>query len=358
MLASNWGTRGTWVLAALLLACGTEESGGDSDPSAGGSSSGVGSDGSSGESATTGPGTTGPGSTTGPSSTTGQDSASGGTDGSGGDTDTPTATGCPADWQTSQPAWIFCDDFESGDPSVGPGQYFEYDDNDGDFVALDGVGYGGSRGMETHWQTGEVSAGSLKVGFGRNPNAYMNTGIRSDEDFREVYYRMMVRNGDGWTGSPAKLSRTTVFTSSDDWSQAMIAHLWSDDAEHLLIDPASCVQGGAVQCVGYNDFDNLQWLGNQSGTTEIFSTDLAGDWFCVEAHAQLNDPGQANGVQEFWIDGQLEARREGLDFVGTYADYGLNAVFFENYWNSGSVQDQFRYFDELVISTEPIGCPQ
>ncbi len=35
----------------------------------------------------------------------------------------------------------------------------------------------------------------------------------------------------------------------------------------------------------------------------------------MEAHVHLNDPGQANGVQEFWINGKLEARRTGLNFV-------------------------------------------
>ena len=42
----------------------------------------------------------------------------------------------------------------------------------------------------------------------------------------------------------------------------------------------------------------------------------------------------------FFIDGQLEARREGLDFVRGYRDFGLNAVFVENYWNDGAVKDE------------------
>jgi hypothetical protein len=137
----------------------------------------------------------------------------------------------------------------------------------------------------------------------------------------------------------------------------MIAHLWSDDNEHLLIDPASCVNAsGAVQCTTYNDFNHLSWLGNKSGITPLFATNNSGKWFCVEAHVKLNDPGLSNGIQEFWIDGQLEARREGLNFVGTYADYAINAIFFENYWNAGSPVQQERYFDNIVVSTKPIGC--
>ena len=79
-------------------------------------------------------------------------------------------------------------------------------------------------------------------------------------------------------------------------------------------------------------------------------------WFCIEAHVQLNDPGQANGVQEFWIDGGLEARKEGLNFVRGYTDYAINAVFLENHWNAGSIKLQQRSFDNFVVSTQPIGC--
>ncbi len=259
-------------------------------------------------------------------------------------------------WQTAHPEWIFCDDFESADPLEGDGRYFEHDDNDGEFVVLDGAGHGGSRGMRALFQSGEVSAGSIKVAFGNNPSSYMDTGIRPGEDFREVYYRMYLKMQAGWDGDPAKLSRATVF-HGDDWSQAMIAHLWGDGDEHLLLDPATCVDGsGQVICSGYNDFASLDWLGYTAGTTAVFDTPYSDVWYCVEHHVRLNDAGAANGVQEFWIDEVLEARRDGLDFVGTYSDYAINAVFFENYWNDGSIQEQERYFDRIVISTEYVGC--
>jgi len=260
------------------------------------------------------------------------------------------------DWQVVHPEWIFCDDFEDQGPLVADGRYFEHDDNAGDFVAVEGVGFGESRAMQVSFQAGEVGAGSLELGFGRNPNAYMNKGIRPNEDFREIWYRMYLKNQAGWTGDPAKLSRATSFSSADDWSQAMIAHLWGDGNEHLLVDPVSCVENGQVVCQGYNDFANMSWLGNQSGVSAIFSTAESGQWRCIEAHVRLDDPGLSNGVHEFWIDGQLEASREGLTFVGDYADHGINAVFFENYWNDGSSQDQQRWFDNIVVSTAPIGC--
>lgn len=262
-----------------------------------------------------------------------------------------------ADWQASHPEWIFCDDFERTAPLVGPGRYFEHDDDEGDFAVQGGVGRGGSRGLRGLWQAGEVGAGSLKLAFGRNPIRYMQKGIRPDEDFREVYYRMDLLHQPGWQGNPAKLSRATIFNDPSTWSQAMIAHLWGGRGDVLLVDPVRCVgPDDRVKCTTYNDFDKMDWIGNQNGSTPVFSTANGGTWFCVEAHVRLNDPGQANGVQEFWVDGHLEARRDGLDFVRRWREYGINAVFFENYWNEGSPKAQWRVFDDIVVSTQPIGC--
>jgi hypothetical protein len=71
---------------------------------------------------------------------------------------------------------------------------------------------------------------------------------------------------------------------------------------------------------------------------------------------RLNDPGQSNGIFEMWIDGKLEAQRTGLNWVGSYQEYGINAIMLENYWNAGSPVTQERYLDNLVVSTQPIGC--
>jgi hypothetical protein len=53
----------------------------------------------------------------------------------------------------------------------------------------------------------------------------------------------------------------------------------------------------------------------------------------------------------------MEAEKIGLDFIGTWTDYGINSIWFENYWNAPGATDTFvRYFDNFVISTERIYC--
>ncbi|MHC4620916.1 MAG: fibronectin type III domain-containing protein, partial [Planctomycetota bacterium] len=53
--------------------------------------------------------------------------------------------------------------------------------------------------------------------------------------------------------------------------------------------------------------------------------------------------------------GSLDARRDNLDFVSSYTDYAINAIFIENDWQAGSTQLQERYIDSFVVSTQPIG---
>jgi hypothetical protein len=259
----------------------------------------------------------------------------------------------PLENPAEHPEWIFCDDFESTGPLVGWKRYFEHNDHGGKFVPMEGVGLNGSRGMRARWRKGEDEAGNLKVAFGRTPVG--DKGIRSAEDFREIYYRFYVRMQEGWTGNPFKLSRATIMAGNN-WSQAMVAHVWQGGGNCLALDPVRGTDPeGKLLTTRYNDFPHFKWLGNQGGATPVFDENRANTWLCIESHVKLNDPGQANGIQELWIDGKLEARKADLNFVGNYADYGLNAVFLENYWNNGAPREEERYFDHFVVSTQPIG---
>lgn len=258
---------------------------------------------------------------------------------------------------TARPDWIWCDDFEED----RLGAYFEYDDDEGEFVRVPSVGLNGSAGMRVRFQEGEVGAGSLKLAFGRTPQEYMAPVDAGTADYREIYWRLYVRHAPDWIGGGGdKLSRATVFAEAS-WAQAMIAHVWSGGSPanwaRLVIDSASGTdESGTLRTTKYNDFDNLRWLGGVLGSTPIFAEDHVGRWYCVEAQVRLNDAGDANGTFRMWIDDALEAERTGLNWLGAYERYGLNAVFLENYWNDGSAADQERYFDNFVVSTERIGC--
>jgi hypothetical protein len=254
--------------------------------------------------------------------------------------------------------WIWCDDFEEDRLE----SYFEYASARGRFVRAEGVGFDGSFGMRARFGAGQVSAGALHLAFGRTPSEYFRPVDEGTEQYREIHWRVYVRNQPGWRGGGGvKLSRATSFVSPK-WAQAMIAHVWSGESgtrnmNVLVVEPASGTgPDGRVRTTKYNDFRRLRWLGPRRGETPIFDAAHVGRWYCVEARVRLNDPGAANGIQELWIDGRLEAQRTGLDFVGRYTGYGINAVLLENYWNKGSPAEQERYFDRFVVSTKRIGC--
>jgi hypothetical protein len=258
---------------------------------------------------------------------------------------------------TPQPGWIFCDDFDV----QRLGKYFEYDSAGGRFTRVAGVGTDGSTAMRARFLVKSTNTGSLKLALGRTPTSYMRPADAGTATYRELYWRIYLRNQDGWIGGGGdKLTRATVFSGSN-WSQAMAAHVLSGGQStnntHLLIDPASGTDAlGAVLTTGYNDFAHLRWLGAATSVTSVFDASHVGQWHCIETHVRLNDAGQANGVFELWIDGAPEAQRTGLDWVGSYTRYGLNAIFLENFWNAGSPAAQERYLDNFVVSTRPIGC--
>ena len=257
---------------------------------------------------------------------------------------------------TPRPEWIWCDDFEQDRLR----RYFEYDDVSRSFARASGVGVGGSYGMRARFSPGQVSAGSLHLAFGKVPDAYFRPVDAGTARYRELYWRFYVRYQRGWVGGVGyKLTRAMIFTSST-WAEGAVAHLWGGDApdtNYLQLDPVSGTDPlGNVLSTKYNDFARFHWLGKKRGATPLGDAGHVGRWYCVEVHAKLNDPMRSDGVFEYWVNGDLDAREEGLNFAGTLTTYGINAVFFENYWNTGAPAAQERDLDNIVVSMQRIGC--
>jgi hypothetical protein len=173
-----------------------------------------------------------------------------------------------------QPGWIWCDDFEQD----RLGQYFEYDNAGGRFVRAAGVGVDGSQGMRVHFDAGSVGAGYLHLAMGKVPSTYFRTVDAGTAVYRDVYWRLYLRNQPGWTGGAGyKLDRAISFVTSN-WAEAMAAHLWGGeptDPNYLALDPASGTDAaGNLQVTGYNQF--ARWLGWRRGVTPLFDASHVG----------------------------------------------------------------------------------
>jgi hypothetical protein len=191
----------------------------------------------------------------------------------------------------------------------------------------------------------------LHLLFGRNP---FGKGVRNSEDFREIWWRVYLKNEMGWEGNPAKLGRATCLAGRD-YSQGLFAHVWGGKGDALCLDPATGIQNNLKMTTRYNDFEHMKWLGIAHGATPIFAPAFSGRWIRIESHVKLNTPGQSDGEFDLWIDGKLEASRKALNWHGSWKDYAINAVYLENYWNSGALKTESRWFDDFVVSIRPIG---
>jgi hypothetical protein len=262
-----------------------------------------------------------------------------------------------AECDAPKSGWLWCDDFEKDRLS----SYFEYGAHD--FVRLPRVGYAGSVGMLSRFsRSGQVQGGYLHLAIGKTPGPYFRPVDAGTARYQEIYWRHFVKYQIGWIGGGGnKLSRAQVLVNTN-WAQAAMAHVWSGglsggEPYRLGIVPATTTdESGRVRGTDYNDFPHFRWLGTAWSRTPIFDQMHVGKWYCVEAHARLNDPGRSNGVFELWINGAPQARIDGFNWQGSYSEYGINTVFLETYWNEGSPQPQERYFDNFVVSTERIGC--
>lgn len=255
-------------------------------------------------------------------------------------------------WETRNPDWLWCDDFES-DAALTQ-NYFDVNRVGGRFGVTTSTSFGGSGSLKGTYIVGNDDAGGVKLSLGKtavSPKRY------TDRNFEDLYWRFYMKTGPNWVGQAMKVTRATIFVNSN-WAQAAIGHLWEDynDGAGLGLDPATGVSGGTVVTTKWNDFANLRWLGKANGITQVYAPENRERWFCIEVHMKLNTPGQSDGLFAFSVDGKQEAQKTGLNWRGTYTTYGINTITLENWINGGPTQTQDRYFDNFVVSSRPIGC--
>ena len=262
------------------------------------------------------------------------------------------ATECD-NYQTVHPQWLWCDSFES-DSAINT-NYFDVDRASGRMALSSDSPFDGSYSLQMQYVPGQDDSGSIKLSLGATPVSPLRY---TDQKFDELYWRFYMKMSSNWTGQPFKTTRGIVFAGSD-WSEAAIGHLWEDSATSLGmgLDPASGVVGSTVVTTGYNDFAHLTWLGKQNGAFQVYAPANVNKWTCIEVHMKLNTPGSSDGLLAFSVNGQQQAQATNLNFRGSYTAYGINAILLESYSNGAvAPQVQSRYFDNFVVSTQPIGC--
>lgn len=104
------------------------------------------------------------------------------------------------------------------------------------------------------------------------------------------------------------------------------------------------------------DGSGYVWLPVTSSTLDYSESENIGRWICIEVRVKLNTTGQSDGEIQYWADGEEILNETGLDLKAEYSNgKGLNMIMWDCYWNAGSPAEQSRFYDNLVISTAPIG---
>lgn len=333
---------------AAILGCGTPGGGGVEAGSTSSTSGGAASTGTT-EGADAGPGSSTQAVTTveaSTSSTSVVDGSSSLGESSGGE---PDERGCPA---AAPSEWVACESFEGiTDPAT---ELSQWNVNADGFAVEGGVGIDGGQGLRVRLQPGVMFGGWVTLRFGQGPDA---PAVDSpDGRWDELWLRYRLRTAADWPGRPIGDVGELIAMNGANWGIAADLNLHGEGSMRIRARGWSCIFGGELACDGSNDWTGvLQNISNAEGTTVVFDAAHADTWQCIEAHMRLNTPGQSDGEAHVWIDGQAEIEQTGIDWRGTWDDFGINAVRFTNYAEPVVAPLDF-VIDDVVVGTARVGC--
>lgn len=261
-----------------------------------------------------------------------------------------------------QEGWLHCDDFGVDQMD----KYYDYFKRFGRYQRSP-RGIEGSYALTSYYgfYAADLTSGAatpvhgtwMKFGVGKTPdNAVYKPVGDADSAERDLYWRFYTRHN---TILPANMNINTgplarVYAYGPDNVPFMQINVNYPDNSGVLV---SELRTGTFD--GNGTPTGTQLADTLTGTTPVMAANQAGPWRLIEIHAKLNDPGKTNGVYELWIDGQLESSKTGIDWVGSYTDYGINALELYATNNQPLVpggDNEWRVFDNMVVSREQIGA--
>ena len=303
---------------------------------------------------------------------------------------TPVQAASPCD--DPEPEWLMCEDFEQG--GLGWQAWFEQSSfidcngcpegmNDPDRIALledaaiahDGdwslslpaTAAGGYKGGALAYRScsGSGEQGCSLDGY---EDLYFRSWVRLAEDHEYVHHFLSIAgtqpdeywNADGNAGCRPNGQRAAGTTLDF-------------NAEHKLFfytyfPEMSCDMGGYCDGTYAQDICNgcaqkgmacengLECCWGNTFKPESDTVLETGDWVCLELHMHINTPGQDDGTMAFWVDDELALEQGGMHWRDV-EDLELNKAWLQHYIATGDAdQPNQVWFDDVVVSTERIGC--
>ncbi len=97
-----------------------------------------------------------------------------------------------------------------------------------------------------------------------------------------------------------------------------------------------------------------EWLPNYYTTFLFSNPDNIGRWIHFELEVTLGEGHSSDRIQA-WADGKLICDIDKQDLAGGYREQTLNGMSWDCYWNGGAPRAESRFYDDLVLSGQPIG---
>jgi Polysaccharide lyase len=194
----------------------------------------------------------------------------------------------------------------------------------GSMVVSNTEKFDGSRSLEFRFPGGSWGNGQDGAGAG-----YMEVSIGNQT---ELYLRHYVKWSTNWVFSPIATKHMAILSSGGARAPWAWHSTWGESNLHHIYEPTQ------------TSYD--QNVGSPINVRP-------GQWYCLEMRLKMNSAG--SGIVETWVDNVLKASYSNatLNTQGT----SWRAVMLSGYWNApGSHPAMSRWFDNIVVSRERIGC--
>jgi len=253
----------------------------------------------------------------------------------------------------SHPAVIFADNFEAGDYTK---HWDSVRDDDGQVLKLvdefENDQRLGHRSLQVTSTLGKNTGGGVTKWFKSAPSVYIRFYVKFAPDCDYIHHFCTLRANrslqgkDKWSGfggaglKPAGDERfSTALEPWGNWGRWTPPGQWNFYSYWHTMSPSG---------------DGKYWgNGFRPASQENIPRDK---WICAEFLLKHNTPGQDDGEQAFWIDGQLRGHWKGINWR-TNPTLFANALTVESYvtdrWTKQ--KENVVYFDNVVIAREYIG---
>lgn len=246
-----------------------------------------------------------------------------------------------------RPSTVVCEDFENPDKS----KWNDYKDES--FRVEDDAALSGKKSIRQEYDQGQTGAGWLAWHFGDHPKS----GFRSDGRFEDIYFRFYHKFQADWPERfPPRFARV-----GSRYVPGEMLYAWE---EQLLISgrlangtPISMPHSALKAPDGSSHLgqSGFRWL--DKVPLDVRFGERKGEWVMIETRVKLNTPGQNDGRITYWVNEDTVLDRSGVNLRGAYTATTINVATIEGNWNGGADRgDLKRWFDNVVISTEPVGC--